>query len=496
MQLDHFGLSDPAGLAIGAAVVLVLVGIIWFATRKLPAIARILAVGLVVLGVAVLLAMPQVGLLDGMSRLGQKSEVEREAKVRADEARERAKARRQINERKKARRDREALETRRTRSAEPSRSGEPKSRGLAPTEPAPTEDTTTRSAAGTSDPDWDVQPVYYGTDRNREAEKDNRIAYGADRAKRLEVGRALVTIPQIHEKPQIERPWVYTLPFTQVVIYEEPEDPKRHFTLRSVQAMTESRFMALVRARLAKSEIYKDHALVFVHGFNSSFDFALYRAAQIAYDLKFDGAPFVYSWPSQGQVLSYSYDRESAGQAEPYLRQFLDLVVKASGAKKISVIAHSMGNQVLLPVLRGFKQDMPEGVGLSQVILAAPDVDRDTFEFLASEIQGVSQGMTLYAHANDRALDVSKQFWGGVPRAGDVPEGGPVIVAGMDTIDVTATSTEIFDLHHSGYAENKALLNDIELLIQTGERPPEKRIPILQRVTTDKGDYWKYPAAE
>ncbi len=37
-----------------------------------------------------------------------------------------------------------------------------------------------------------------------------------------------------------------------------------------------------------------------MHGYNTSFDNALYRTAQIAYDLDFDGATFLYSWPSGG----------------------------------------------------------------------------------------------------------------------------------------------------------------------------------------------------
>ena len=41
-------------------------------------------------------------------------------------------------------------------------------------------------------------------------------------------------------------------------------------------------------------------------------------------------------------------------------------------------------------------------------------------------------------------------------------------------------------LNHSIYAEKSALLNDIGLLLQTGERPPDRRIPILQRVTASK----------
>ena len=49
--------------------------------------------------------------------------------------------------------------------------------------------------------------------------------------------------------------------------------------------------------------------------------------------------------------------------------------------------------------------------------------------------------MTLYAASNDRALIVSRNFWRN-PRAGDVPATGPLIVPGIETIDVTAASTE------------------------------------------------------
>ncbi len=348
---------------------------------------------------------------------------------------------------------------------------------------------------GVSEP-WDIVPVFYGTDRNREAQA-TRVAYGSERARRLELGRALVTVPKVHEVPNIERPWVYRLPFTQIVLYSEAEDPKRHFTLKEVRSLTRDEFLRLVRERLGPSRSFKDHALIFVHGFNTSFEHALYRTAQIAYDIKFDGAPFLYSWPSKGALSSqdYSYDRESSGQAEPYLRQFLEVVARETGATSVSVIAHSMGSQLLLPVLRDLKRATPPGVAISQVILAAPDVDRDAFENIARELIGVSRGVTMLAAGNDRALGISRRFWGGLPRAGDVPAGGPIVIEGVDTIDVTAISTVLFALNHSGYAEKSALLQDIQLLIQTGERPPDKRVPILERVKTDRGDYWRYPKA-
>jgi hypothetical protein len=67
------------------------------------------------------------------------------------------------------------------------------------------------------------------------------------------------------------------------------------------------------------------------------------------------------------------------------------------------------------------------------------------------------------------------------------------VAESVDTIDTTAVSTEVFALNHSTYSEKIALLSDIQLLSQTGERPPDKRVPILERVKTGKGDYWRYP---
>jgi esterase/lipase superfamily enzyme len=190
-------------------------------------------------------------------------------------------------------------------------------------------------------------------------------------------------------------------------------------------------------------------------------------------------------------VTSYTYDRESAEGSEPYLRQFLDLVVKQTGAKTVSVIAHSMGNKPLLDVLRDMKAAAPKGVVVSEVILAAPDVDADNFTNLARQIKGLAKGVTLYAAANDRALLASRNFWGHY-RAGDVPAAGPLVVGGIDTIDVTAASTDIFALNHSDYAENNDLLVDIAKLITTGQRPPDRRFDKLKRVHEEKKEYWRY----
>ena len=360
------------------------------------------------------------------------------------------------------------------------------------TAPGPSAPSAPPVAAATAEEqkDWDVVPVFYGTDRAVEPNAQ-RLVFGSDRGRRLQLGEAMVTVPKVHQVPQVERPWALRIPYFDVTIYEQKEDPKRHFTIKEIKALTKEELLALVKERLKPSQRFKDQALVFVHGFNTSFDNALYRTGQIAYDLEFDGATFLYSWPSGGGVASYTYDRESAQASEPYLRQFLEMVVKETGAKSVSVIAHSMGNQPLMDVLRDMKSAAPPGVAISQVILAAPDVDADNFANLAQAIKGLAKGVTLYASSNDRALIVSRNFWGSY-RAGDVPANGPLVLPGVDTIDVTGASTDAFAINHSGYAENNKLLQDIGKLILNGLRPPDLRLSNLKRITTDKGDYWLY----
>ncbi len=490
--------ADP-GFWLVIAAILAVVAVVFLATRRLSRAGRWLARGtvtamaLIAVGLAVL--VPPASLVDFKSGLGGERASESEA-IEQQRAEQEA-----VEQRRSAR---EALESRRRveasrilsaqREAEAPQAAAPPV-GAPPSDPSAAPRTRSATRAPASVEPWDVVPIFYGTDRARDSVADQdpaKVVYSDGRARRLELGRALVTIPKTHEVPRIERPWVYKLPFTQIVLYEEPEDPAKHFTLREIRALDEAQFLEFVRQRLGQSKDFKDHALVFIHGFNTRFDFAMYRAAQIAYDLKFDGAPFAYTWPSRGGVLNYGFDRESAEQARPFLREFLTLVAEKSGAKQISIVAHSMGNYVLLPVLEELRRSLPPELKLSQVILAAPDVSRDDFQGLAQAVIGVSRGITLYASGNDQALKISRNVWG-TPRAGDVPPGGPIIVEGVDTVDVSALRTDVFDLNHSGYAQNTELLRDIETLIRTGMRPPELRLPgSVRPIATPAGVYWRY----
>ncbi len=287
-----------------------------------------------------------------------------------------------------------------------------------------------RSAAPASEQtDWDVVPVFYGTDREEEP-NPNRVSYNAERGRRLELGRALVTVPKIHEVPQIERPWALRVPYFDVTIYEEAEDPKKHFTMQEIKKLSRDEFLRLVRERLEGSQRFKDHAIVFVHGYNTSFDHAVYRTAQIAYDLKFDGAAFVYSWPSGGAVASYTYDRESAGAARA-----LSAPVPRSRRQgdRRQVDQHHRAQHGQPAAARGAEGHEVGGAARRRRSTRSswrrPTSTPTISPTLRTSIEGFAKGVTLYAASNDRALVISRNFWQN-PRAGDVLAGGPLIVPG------------------------------------------------------------------
>ena len=89
-------------------------------------------------------------------------------------------------------------------------------------------------------------------------------------------------------------------------------------------------------------------ALVYLHGYNVTFENAALRAAQIGVDLKFQGILAFYSWPSRGKMTGYIHDEASSDAAEPYLEEFLSRFAEESGAERIHALAHSMGNRAFL----------------------------------------------------------------------------------------------------------------------------------------------------
>jgi esterase/lipase superfamily enzyme len=222
---------------------------------------------------------------------------------------------------------------------------------------------------------------------------------------------------------------------------------------------------------------------VFVHGFNVKFDAALQRGAQLVRNLNFDGPLFVFSWPSQGDWKRYGTDRVAAGNASDALVAFLTEVAAATGTANIHVIAHSMGNRVLLPALVKVAANpvSPLRGRLGEVILAAPAVpERDFATWVDGAIRDGSPRFTLYASAVDKAMLAGYVVEWGTVLAGHATSGEPLLHGKVESIDISEAGTSgLFDLNHDVFASNPVMSEDMRQLLQTGQRPPSKRIDAL-----------------
>jgi esterase/lipase superfamily enzyme len=397
----------------------------------------------------------------------------------------------------------DAPRTRSMRMPPPAGNGEtaapPPPPSAAPGTPHPKASSRSFSTADPSKPYTEVD-VFFGTDRKREADRSkfgrSVAAFGTGRSNQLTLGKAVVTVPKEgREKGSIPRP-EWDLIVARFALRDE--DLSRDFTVFAVDVMSERDFVREARQKLSGARRFPGQAFVFVHGYFVTFDDALFRAAQIAHDLEFDGVPFVFSWPSVAGLTGYVLDRGRARDARDQLREFIDVIAKQTGANEVHLIAHSMGADPLLEVLRDIQRTEPQIAKagrprFGEIILAAPDVTRESFELIAGQITGLRRGMTLYASSSDRALAASRWTRLGESPAGYVSSDGPLVVPGAaDTIDISSLDTSFFSINHSTFADREALLGDIRRLIISGMRPPNTRGEAFELVQSAHGAYWRY----
>lgn len=307
------------------------------------------------------------------------------------------------------------------------------------------------------------------------------VTYTAERGI-LQRGIATVTVPDSHQKGNVERP--------SLLRFEFKEDQSKHIVMTSATELTDEDFYRRMSDTVKQSP--ESELLVFIHGYNVDFESAVRRTAQLSVDLPFRGVPVCYSWPSQGEVLGYTVDENNVAWTVYHLKSFLYELVERSGATSINVIAHSMGNRALTSALSeiSFEQTTENGEDASalfdRIVLAAPDIDADYFRRdLAPRVLKTAETVTLYASSDDNALIASKQVHG-YPRAG---ESGPdiVIVPGIETIDVTGIDLSL--LGHSYYGDNDHILRDLFDLVHN--RLPASKRELLTVQELQGAIYWQ-----
>jgi esterase/lipase superfamily enzyme len=211
-----------------------------------------------------------------------------------------------------------------------------------------------------------------------------------------------ISIPPNHAQQVGEVQWPRT----------PPGDPATEFVTLHADVLSRDEAIRRFDARIRRTP--DRHVLVFVHGYNTRFEEAVYRFAQIVHDTETTALPVLFTWPSRGRLLSYGYDHESASYSRDALDELLRGLAKDNSVREISVLAHSMGNWVTLEALRQMAiRDKGLPPKLKDVMLAAPDVDYDVFRRQIAKIGAHPSLFTVFVSRNDEALAASRRFWGG-----------------------------------------------------------------------------------
>ncbi|MEM7241246.1 MAG: alpha/beta hydrolase [Pseudomonadota bacterium] len=336
--------------------------------------------------------------------------------------------------------------------------------------------------------------VLFGTNRNlvekegtQETPKSINFDFSKQKAQKLSLGVTEISIPtKKHVAGKIERPGIFSL--------ITGESKERHFVLQSANLLNKTNFVDRVRSYDFESANFKHSAMVFIHGFTTKPKDALFRTAQLKFDLQFDGPAFTFIWPTSNNYLR---DIDVARASAVSLGQLIQIIDSIPGINQINIIAHSLGNTALVELFsRAETTFKSESTTIKQIILAAPDIDKDIFDQVSENFERKRATATIYASSNDRALMVSRKFREGLTRVGEIVNGNAVVCSGIDTIDISAVGTRWFSWNHSSYAESRFLMDDIAGLFSTGLRPPDKRSPILRKIHQADQIFWRVPKSK
>jgi esterase/lipase superfamily enzyme len=324
--------------------------------------------------------------------------------------------------------------------------------------------------------------VFYATDRKSSIGKNNqRVHYlnELETPAKLHYGVCNVTIPAKHKIGQLETPSIW-----RFWRFQFTENAEKHFTVIDCREARHSRFLQELRNNVRRDP--SKSAFVFIHGYNVAFDDAAKKTAQLARDMKFPGAPILYSWASAAEKKKYCKDEEIIGLTQGRLQLFLEELRDRTGAEVVHVIAHSMGNRALLQALKLASTRGTQQRKFKQIVLTAPDVPRVEVESLLDAAEALADRVTLYASSKDKALLGSKWIHTN-PRLGFVYD-FPFYFSGLDSIDASGVHTDF--MGHSVFSNARSVLGDLSELILRGTHPASRFA--LQALNTLDGLCWTF----
>ena len=205
----------------------------------------------------------------------------------------------------------------------------------------------------------------------------------------------ILTIPPGHRAGSIEEPMFGAA------------NAREHIVLAHERTLDSDEFKSELASHVSGRIGVNRDVLVFVHGFNTPFDEARDRTAQIVADSRFGGVAVLFTWPTKHELFGYVSDKDNATASRDALQSLLQEIGATPGVGKVHVLAHSMGGWLAMEALRqeAIAGDRDLSGHLGDVMLASPDIDMDVFAGQMARLRPAN--VTVFATANDRALSLS-----------------------------------------------------------------------------------------
>ncbi|MBI2808106.1 MAG: alpha/beta hydrolase [Planctomycetes bacterium] len=352
--------------------------------------------------------------------------------------------------------------------------------------------------------------VLYATDRSVEGRNGASPRYGYGRSSSLAFGLAKVGLDPspswnelIRESTRAKRKRDYTLTLanTQELGRLKPPvaqvaagDDKSVITQTAAQEIAAQRneFCELLRGRLAQTS-HKD-VFIFIHGYNNTFEDAVFRAAEVWHFMGRVGVPVAYSWPAGlGGLRGYAYDRESGEFTVTHLRRFIQTIAECPDVERIHLIAHSRGCDVTISALRELNlvhraqdKNTQQALKLENLVLAAPDIAEDIFlqRFVSERLLKVARRTTIYSSRKDRAIELADLIFASKRRLGMLEEKdfSPKMkhaLARLPNVQFIECRLSGLWIGHSYVFDHPAGLSDLILVLRDRRDPgPENGRPL------------------
>jgi esterase/lipase superfamily enzyme len=288
-----------------------------------------------------------------------------------------------------------------------------------------------------------IAKVYVATTRQRTVPDTN--VYDSGFAHQVNYGEFRISVPPGHRQGNIE--WPLGAP-----------DPATSFATLEQSVLTRDGFAA----RVGDGAPRPANVGIFVHGFNTNFQEALYRLAQLKADTNVDGVPILFAWPSEAKVTGYIADKDAVTYSRDQLVDLLRMLARNRKAANITIFAHSMGGWLTVEALRQLRVAGDDAViSRLNVVLAAPDIDVDVFSAQMEVIGPLSPPMTVLVSRDDLALSVSSRLADHRRRVGALDVDDPrvqevALKAKIEIIDISSLKAPDL-LRHERYANFAAL---------------------------------------